>query len=313
MKELHAVTGAFGFTGKYITKALLDKGYDVCTLTNSPGRPNPFNNKIATRPLDFNDYNELVKSLKGVSVLYNTYWIRFNYSKGKLLFQHAQAAKNTVRLFEAAKEASVKHIVHISIANAAEDSPYEYYMWKAKLEKSLSELGVSYTIIRPAVIFGKEDILVNNLAWSLRKMPVFAVFGNGKYKMQPVFVEDLAKLAVESGQSTESKIIDAAGPELYTYLELIIMLCGVLHKKRIIIKLPSPLVYYASKIIDLFTGDILLTKDEMNMVRDNLMYSKNPPLCKTKLSEWCTQNLSTLGIHYASEIARRKNRNKSYI
>jgi NADH dehydrogenase len=313
LKELNAVTGAFGFAGKYITIALLEKGIDVLTLTNSPGRENTFGDKIIIRPLNFDNYDELVNSLKGVSVLYNTYWIRFNYSKGKLLFQHAQAAKNTVRLFQAAKEAGVKHIVHISIANPSEDSPYEYYMWKAKLEKSLSELGVQYTIIRPAVIFGKEDILINNLAWSLRKLPVFAVFGTGQYKLQPVFVEDLAKLAIESGQSNESITIDAAGPELYTYSELIKMLCRVLHKKRIILKLPTALVYYSSKIIDLFTGDILLTKDEINMVKDNLMYSKHAPLCKTKLSEWCAQNLATLGTHYASEIARRKNRNKSYI
>jgi uncharacterized protein YbjT (DUF2867 family) len=313
VKEIQAVTGAFGFAGKYITKALLEKGIDVLTLTNSPGRTHPFGDKIIIRPLNFDNFEELVSSLKGVSVLYNTYWIRFNYSKGKLLFQHAQAAKNTARLFEAAKEAGVKHIVHISIANPSEDSPYEYYMWKAKLEKSLSELGVPYTIIRPAVIFGNEDILINNLAWSLRKLPVFAVFGTGQYKMQPVFVEDLARLAVESGQSNDSKTIDAAGPELYTYLELIKMLCNVLQKKKIILKLPTPLVYYASKIIDLFTGDILLTKDEINMVRDNLMYSKQPPLCTTKLSEWCAQNIATLGTKYASEIARRKNRNKSYI
>jgi uncharacterized protein YbjT (DUF2867 family) len=310
---IHTVTGAFGFAGKYITKQLIENGCNVRTLTNSPGRENPFGDKINIAPLNFDNYEELIKSLTGTTVLYNTYWIRFNYSKGKLLFQHAKAAENTLKLFQAAKEAGVKKIVHISIANPSEDSPFEYYRYKAKLEVSLSELGVTYTIIRPAVIFGKEDILINNLAWSIRKLPVFAVFGNGKYKMQPVFVEDLAKLIVEAGQSSGNNIMDAAGPEIYTYNELIKMLCHVLNKRRLIIKLPTFLVYYASKVIDIFTGDILLTWDEINMVRDNLMYSTQPPLGKTKLSEWCKENASTLGTSYASEIARRKNRNRSYI
>jgi len=311
--DIHTVTGAFGFTGKYITQLLLDKGCTVKTLTNSAGRENPFNRKIEICPFNFDNYDELVNSLRGTTVLYNTYWIRFNYSKGKLLFQHAAAAANTLKLFQAAKEAGVKRIVHISIANPSEDSPFEYYQYKARIEKFLSELGVSFAVLRPAVIFGKEDVLINNLAWSIRKLPVFAVFGDGSYKMQPVFVEDLAKLIVGAGAQTENTIKDAAGPELYTYIDLIRMLCKVLHKKRLIIKLPTPMVYYASKVIDLFTGDILLTRDEVNMVRSNLMYSKQPPLAKTRLSEWCLENVSTLGIHYANEIKRRKNRSDPYI
>jgi uncharacterized protein YbjT (DUF2867 family) len=309
----HTVTGAFGFTGKYITRLLLDKGYKVRTLTNSPDRKHPFGDKISVAPLNFDNYDELVHSLEGTSVLYNTYWIRFNYSKGKLLFQHAKAAENTLKLFQAAKEAGVKKIVHISIANASEDSPYEYYRYKARLEKSLAASGVPYAILRPAVIFGKEDILINNLAWSIRKLPVFAVFGSGKYKMQPVFVEDLAELAVEAGQKPGNMLEDAAGPELYTYNELIRMLCKVLGKKRIILRLPTPLVYYASKVIDLFTGDILLTRDEVKMVKDNLMFSGRPPLARTRLSEWCRENVDTLGVRYASEIARRKDRSSSYL
>ena len=310
---IHTVTGAFGFTGKYIAQRLLDNGCNVRTLTNSTERGNSFKNKISIAPLHFDNFDELINSLQGTSVLYNTYWIRFNYDNGKLTFHHSKAAENTLKLFHAAKEAGVKKIVHISIANPSEDSPYEYYKYKAKLEKSLIESSVSYAILRPAIIFGKEDILINNLAWSLRKLPVFAVFGNGKYNMQPIFVEDLAKIVVKSGEEVENKIVDAVGPELYTYSELIKMLCMVLHKKRLIIKLPTPIVYYASKIIDLFTGDIMLTRDEINMVRDNLMYSTKPPLGETRLSEWCEKNRNTLGMHYANEISRRKNRDKPYL
>jgi len=312
MNEVHTVTGAFGFTGKYLTRLLLNKDCHVRTLTNSPHRENIFTDRIEVAPLNFDNYSELVNSLQGTTVLYNTYWIRFNYSKRKVLYQHSIAAANTLKLFQAAKEAGVSRIVHISIANASEDSPFEYYQYKARIENFLLDLGVSYAVLRPAVIFGKEDILINNLAWSIRRLPVFAIFGNGSYKLQPVFVNDLAELMIEAGLGRDNLIRDAAGPETYTYYELIKMLCNVLQKKRIIVKLPPAMVYYSSKLIDLFTGDVLLTRDEMNIVRSNLMYSKQPPNTKTRLSNWCMDNVSTLGKHYANEVERRMNRNKPY-
>ncbi len=193
----HAVTGAFGYSGKYIAKRLLDKGHEVITLTNSMARANPFGEKvIKAYPFNFDKPAELAASLRGVSVLYNTYWVRFNHK----LFRHTDAVKNTLVLFDAAKAAGVERIVHISITNPSEDSPLEYFSGKAQLEKALIDSGISYAILRPTVLFGKEDILINNIAWSLRHLPVFGVFGDGQYRLQPIYVDDLAELAVRYGK-----------------------------------------------------------------------------------------------------------------
>ena len=151
--------------------------------------------KVRAFPLPFDEPDKLAAILDGVDVLYNTYWVRFNHRK----FTHGEAVKNTLILFEAARRANVRRVVHVSITNPAEDSPLEYFSGKARLEATLRESGLSYAILRPTVLFGREDILINNIAWALRRFPFFAIFGDGSYRLQPVHVDDLAELAVEEG------------------------------------------------------------------------------------------------------------------
>lgn len=193
--EVHVVTGAFGYSGRYIARRLLDCGHTVRTLTNSPDRRNEFAGRVQATPFHFDDPPRLVRALAGAAVLYNTYWVRFNHAD----FKHATAVENTLKLFAAAQQAGVRRIVHVSITNPAEDSPLEYFSGKARLERALRESGVSYAILRPTVLFGKEDVLVNNIAWILRRLPFFGVFGDGTYRLQPIYVDDLAKLAVVQG------------------------------------------------------------------------------------------------------------------
>jgi uncharacterized protein YbjT (DUF2867 family) len=307
-KETHCVTGAFGFTGKYIARRLLSEGVQVRTLTDSPQRKSDVTNHMDVFPYNFNYPQKLAESLKGVSVLYNTYWVRFNYKT----FKHSVAVENTLKLFEAARKAGVKRIVHTSITNPSENSPLEYFSGKAVLEKALIESGMSYAILRPAVIFGKEDILINNIAWAVRKLPIFGVFGDGQYKLQPIFVDDFAQLAVEQGRSTENRIIDAIGPETFTYRELVQTICRILGKKRFIISVPDSVGYFSGKIIGKLVGDVTLTREEIQGLKSNLLYTNSSPAGKTRLTNWLQENKDTVGKKYASEIARRKNRALPY-
>lgn len=310
-KPIHIVTGAFGFSGKYIAKRLLDTGFEVRTLTNSPERANPFGGKIKPYPYNFGKPEKLAESLKGTSVLYNNYWVRFNYKNGAV-FTYSNAVENSLKLFEAAKKAGIKRIVHISITNPSEDSPFEYFSGKAKIEKALIESGISYAILRPAVLFGKEDILINNIAWFLRNFPIFGVFGNGDYRLQPIYVDDLAKLAVEQGQKTENCIIDAIGPETFTYRELIEEIGDAIGKRRLILYIPSSIGYLIGSIVGKIFSDVTITRDEIDGLMADLLYTNSSPTGNTRLSDWLSENASTLGIHYSSELERRKDREKSY-
>lgn len=257
--ELHAVTGAFGFSGRYIARNLLDRGRNVITLTNSLHRPNPFGESVKAYPFNFDKPEKLAESLSGVSVLYNTYWVRFNYKT----FGYSTAIQNTFALFETAKKAGVKRIVHTSITNPSESSPYEYFRDKAIIEKNLIESGISYAILRPAVLFGKEGILINNIAWALRKFPFFSIFGEGNYRLQPIYVNDFATLAVEQGEKSENTIINAIGPETFSYRDLVTEIGDIIGKKRLFISVSPFIGYCLALIIGKFVHDVLITKDEI--------------------------------------------------
>lgn len=308
MTEKHVVTGAFGYSGRYIAQRLINENHQVVTLTNSLNRPNPFGNKVKAYSYNFDKPEELVKSLQNTSVLYNTYWVRFNHVD----FKHSTAVENTLRLFDAAKKAGVKRIVHTSITNPSEDSPLEYFSGKAQLEKALIDSGIPYSILRPAVLFGKEDILINNIAWMLRKFPVFGVFGDGQYRLQPIYVDDFAQLAVQEGKEKGNKIVDAIGPETFTYLDLVKTIGRIISKERIVVSISDITGYACGWFMGKFLGDKVITRDEIKGLKSDLLYTKSLPAGKTKLTEWAKNNASTLGIDYSSELARRKNRLKSY-
>ncbi len=297
---LHAITGAFGFSGKHIARRLLDKKLPVRTLTNSPGRNNPFGSKIDVRPLDF-DPSQLRRNLEGVEVFYNTYWVRFNHDS----FSFAAAVRNLLALFEAARDAGVRRMVHVSITNPSLDSPYEYFRGKARVEKALASSGLSYAILRPAVLFGKKGILINNIAWLLRKFPLFAVFGDGEYRIRPIHADDLAKLAVEQAFSQENTVKDAVGPEVFTYRELVRTIGGILGKNRPILRVPPFAGYLAAMLIGKIVGDVLLTKEEIYALSDNLLYVDSPATGETRLSDWARRNADWLGAAYQSELDRR--------
>ncbi len=306
--ELAVVTGAFGYSGKYITRRLLDLGHTVRTLTNSLNRPNSFGAQVEVFPFNFDDLDKLTDSLRGADVLYNTYWVRFNHKN----FSHAAGIENSLRLFTAAKKADVRRVVHISITNPSELSSLPYFSGKARLERGLVESGLSYAILRPAVLFGKEDILINNIAWILRRLPVFGVFGDGSYRLQPIYVDDLAELAVNQGQEQSDRVIDAIGPETFSYRELVKTIGTIIGKNRPVISVSPTIGYWSGWLIGKLMGDVLITRDEISGLMQNLLYTSSPPTGSTKLSDWAREHAATLGFHYASELRRRLHRDAAY-
>ncbi len=304
----HVVTGAFGYSGSYIASRLLKTGARVRTITNSLNRPSPLQGRVEAHPFNFDRPERLVDSLKGATVLYNTYWVRFNSPA----FQHSVAVENTLTLFRAAKEAGVQRVVHVSITNPSESSQLEYFHGKAVLERALYECGLSYAILRPTVLFGEQDILINNIAWLLRRFPVFGVFGTGQYRLQPIFVDDLASLAVTQGAGIDSTVINAIGPETFTYRSLVETIGRAIGRVRPILSIPPSLGYGVGWALGHLVGDVVITKPEIEGLMADLLVVDAPPTGTTPLSSWAADHASLLGIHYSSEMARRRNRRGEY-
>jgi NADH dehydrogenase len=297
-----AVTGAFSYSGKYIARRLLAAGHEVITLTGHPNRPDPFNGKIKAFPLDF-DEASMARSLQGVETLYNTYWVRFDQGQNT----QPHAVENTRKLVNAAKTAGVRRIVHISITQSSAQSHLPYFWGKAANEKAVTESGLEYAILRPTVLFGTEDILVNNMAWLLRRFPFFAQIGDGKYKIQPVYVDDLAALAVDAGARTENLLWDAVGPDIFTFDEMVNLIGKSIGSSKPILHVHPQLALKAAQLISLFVGDVVLTPEEVDGLTAGLLVSAEPPRCPTHLADWLAANRGSVGAKYASELARHYN------
>ena len=295
-----AVTGAFSYSGKYITRRLLERGEEVITLTGHPNRPDPFNGQVKAYPLDFDNEAELIQSLSGVNTLYNTYWVRFDRGENT----QPRAVENTRKLVNAAVKACVQRIVHISITNPSPDSHLPYFWGKAANEQAVIESGLSYAILRPTVLFGAEDILINNIAWLLRRFPFFAVPGNGSYRLQPVFVDDLAELAFNVGYAQDNILWDAVGPDIFTFEEMVRLIGQTLGLSRSLLHVSPKLALTAAQFLSIFVGDVLLTPEEVDGLMAGLLVSDEPPRCKTHLADWLEENRESVGVHYASELKK---------
>jgi uncharacterized protein YbjT (DUF2867 family) len=199
----------------------------------------------------------------------------------------------------------VRSFVQLSITNANVSSPLPYFRGKGLIEDYLARSGLSHAIIRPAVIFGAEEILLNNIAWMLRRIPLFVIPGDGNYRVQPVFVEDLAKLAIDAAHRTDNLALDAVGPEIFTFNELVALIAREVGSHVPVIHLPPAIALGCARIVGRAMGDVTLTSDEVRGLMANLLVSSAPPTTPTRFSEWLRRNAEFFGVHYASEVARR--------
>jgi hypothetical protein len=269
-------------------------------LTNHPNPESPLFGRVQVAPLDFDNPEQLAASMRGTSILYNTYWVRFSYGG----LSHECAVRNTKALIRAAEAAGVRRIVHVSITNPSTDSPLPYFKGKAELEQAIQASSLSYAILRPAVLFGEGGILINNIAFMLRRFPLFAIPGTGDYHVQPIFVEDLAELAVEGGQRLDSYAVDAVGPETYTYTELVKTISRAIGSKSLLVHLPPGLVRLASRLLGVILKDVVLTENEIKGLMADLLASRQLPTGRASLENWIKSHGQTIGKTYASELAR---------
>jgi uncharacterized protein YbjT (DUF2867 family) len=294
------ITGAFSYTGKYATRILIERGYQIRTLTNHPRQDIPFGDKVQAFPMDFDHPDRLRDILQGASTLINTYWVRF--PRGQSTFETAVC--NTRVLINAAKDAGIKRIVHVSIANPSLDSPLGYYKGKAQLEQNVMESGLSYAILRPTVIFGIEDILINNIAWFIRHFPVFGIPGDGRYAIRPIYVEDMALSIANSVDQRENVVIDAVGPETYTFEDLVKLIAAQIGRSVSLIRLPMAVAFAATYLTGAMVGDTILTWQEYKGLMGNLLAPQGHSSGQTRLSQWLAENRDRVGTRYASEVAR---------
>jgi uncharacterized protein YbjT (DUF2867 family) len=295
-----AVTGAFGFTGRAIANRLLEAGRDVVTLSRRTGTDDGLARRITVKPLDFTRPDQLVEALTGVETLYNTYWLRF--PRGAMSYE--RAVEQTVTLLGAAERAGIGRIVHVSVVNASIDGPTPYVRAKGRLEAMVKASGVPATIVRPTLSYGSGDILVNNLAWALRRLPVYGIPGGGRYPIQPVHVDDVARICIEAADAGAGTTIDAAGPDTMTYREMVETVRAAIGSRSVLVPMPRVVVLAAARLLGVLVRDVVLTSDELRELSSGFLSSRLSPLGRIGFATWVSANAAALGRRWSSELSR---------
>jgi Nucleoside-diphosphate-sugar epimerases len=295
-----AVTGAFGFTGHALAEHLLDAGHEVVTLSRRSGAGDSLASRVTVRPIDGVAIPELAASLAGVQTLFNTYWLRF--PRGTQTFEGVMA--RSAMLLAAAREAGVRRVVHVSVINATFDAETPYVRAKAALESVVRSSGLEWVIVRPTLLYGFGDILINNLAWALRRLPIYGMPGFGRYTVQPVCVDDLARICVEAAEGEPGRVVDAAGPETLQYRELVALVRGAIGSRALVVPMPGLVVLAAARLLGLIVGDVVLTRDEIRELTASLLTTKEAARGEIRISDWVTANAATLGRRWSSELDR---------
>ena len=295
-----AVTGAFGFTGHAIARALVDRGVDVITLARRIDHADPLAQSIRAAPLDFGRPADLASALDGVDTLFNTYWIRF--PRGASSYERATA--ETAVLLAAARQANVRRVVHVSVVGADPEGPTPYVRAKGRVEHAVRTSGLEWTIVRPTLTFGPGDILINNMAWALRRLPVYGMPGSGRYPIQPVHVDDVARICVELAGAEPGDVVDAAGPDHLGFREMVDIVRSAVGSRSVVLPMPTWAVLTAARLLGLLVRDVVLTPDEVFELSTGFLTSNHPPRGTIRFEEWVRANADSLGRRWSSELGR---------
>jgi len=295
------ITGASGFIGGAVTERIVDRA-EVRSLTSHPAK-NRFGARVPSFPYEFDRPDRMAAAFRGVDVFVNSYYVRFRYRDKT--FERAVAESRA--LIELARSAGVRRIVHVSVSNAREDSDLPYYSNKARIERLVSESGIEHTILRPAIVVGRGDILVNNIAYFLRRMPVFTVFGDGSYRAQPMTLDAFADIAVEAIDGAHaSQTIAVAGPIDWPFIDMVRAVRSAVGSRTAVVQAPPFVALAGLKVAGLFLRDVVLTSDEIKGLTREYLYADRPVRRGVDFSTWLADEsvASRLGLEYASELAR---------
>ena len=295
------ITGASGFIGGAIAECLVNRD-TVRSLSSHPGK-NRFGGRVHTFPYDFERPERMAAAFEDVDVFVNSFYVRFKHGP----WTFARAVEQSRALIALAREAGVHKIVHVSVSNARENSELPYYANKGRIERLVRESGVDYTILRPAIVVGPGDILVNNIAYFLRRLPLFTVFGRGDYRVQPITLDAFADVAVEAIEGARSgETVPVAGPRDWMFLDMVRAIRTAIGSRAAIVHAPAWLALVGLRAAGTLLRDVVLTSDEIKGLTREYLYSDAPLRRGDDFHDWLRRagTSDALGRRYASELER---------
>lgn len=274
------VIGGSGFIGQYTCIELAKAGYRVSVASRHPEKAAPIKTagqvgQVCLCPIDINDEDSIKRSIQNADIVVNLVGILYETHRQKFSSVHAQAAE---RIAKIATDCGVKRLIHMSALGVNRATQSKYALSKMNGEKAVKAAFPDVTIVRPSVVYGKEDDFTNLFACLTKFSPVLPLIGGGKTKFQPVYVVDVAKaiVAIIADTSTKGKTYELGGPKVYSFKEIIQKIVSIMGKKRALVPLPFTLASIKAAFMEL-SPKPMLTRDQVKLLqRDNVVSGDTP-------------------------------------
>lgn len=271
------VFGGTGFLGSRVVCCLLGQSLSARIASRRPDRvPRPSEGTAPQSILaDINDEDAVAAAVAGAYGVVNA--VSLYVERGTETFRavHVEAAE---RLARQAQRAGVERFVHVSGIGADVTSGSLYIRNRGEGELAVQAAFANAIIIRPAVMFGRDDAFLNTLVKLLKRLPAYPMFGRGLTRLQPVYVEDVAEAIARSLQPTAANPVtyELGGPRVYTYEELLTLVADRLSKKPVLFSLPFPIWHSLARIAEMLPGSPL-SRNQVELMEVDTVASAGMP------------------------------------
>ena len=269
-KDIIFIVGGTGFVGTEILKELLNLNYGVKLLARDAQKIEPTNN-LEVIEGDIFTYRHWEDRITGSLAIINLIGIIREDKNNDITFNKLHVEATEIITYLAIKY-NVKRYIHMSANSASSTEISNYFETKFRAENIVKSKDLVWTIFQPSLIFGRDDKSINLFIKNIKKIRIFPIFGNGKYKLQPVSVNDVAKAFTKSITNIDclNCSFELGGTSVYTYNDLIESISSNLKISNILIHIPLDIAKPIIKIFERFDS-FPITTDQLNMlISDNI-------------------------------------------
>ncbi len=264
------ITGATGYIGRHLVARLVQQGERPRCLVRDLKRAGQIlpGAKVDLVQGDTTQPGTLRLVMQGVDTVIHTAFITAERKQSAGNHYDTTNVEGTANVVKAAKSAGVSRIIAVSGLGTKPDKPGSYMQGRYLAEQMIKESGMTWTIIQPSVLFGKDAPFIKGLTDLIRTSPVVPLIGGGKIMFQPIYVEDVVSVIVEvlnEPERTANKTFTIGGPEYYSFTGIVTMLTHAMHKKRIMAPAPRQLVGIGAAVMEAVLPKPPLTKAAMTL------------------------------------------------
>jgi len=261
-----AVTGGTGFVGRHLVNRLLRDNHSITVLTHLNSVESIPDKRLRKVSGSVDSVSEMVTAFQDCQVVFHLVGIIAETKKNTFAKTVAAGTRNVV---SACRETKVKKIIYLSSMGTSEFAETVYHKTKFAAEQTVINSGLEWVIFRSSVIYGKWDGFLTTLSQVINRLPFIPIFGDGRYKLQPVYIDDLTNAMAQALNNTRAtgQIIDIGGPEQLDYVTVMNTIKKRLGKKRLNLRIPFGVIKPVAALAELFLKPAPLTVDQLTMLR----------------------------------------------